>query len=86
MTVLGRHIETVQPAAAPASRPGERREGCQGKGKGEGGGSQKFQTISYCDFRGVSHIKGLPSEILWHPWKEIDGLMDIIIMKKNSQS
>ena len=49
---------------------GSRREGCQ-----EGGGSQKFQTISYCDFRGVSHIRGL------HKWdflaslegKEISG-------------
>ena len=71
MTVLGRHIETVQPSAAPASRPGERREGCQGRGRGEEAKSFKQSvtvTSEACLTSG-----GCTSEILWHPWKEIDG-------------
>ena len=43
MTVLGRHIETVQPAAASASRPGgvERRL----SGVGEGGGGEEAKSF-----------------------------------------
>ena len=69
MTVLGRHIETVQPAAAPASRPGERREGCQGRGEE----AKSFKQSVTVTSEACLTSGGCTSEILWHPWKEIDG-------------
>ena len=68
VTVLGRHIETVQPAAAPASRPGEER---RLSGGGEEAKSFK-QSVTVTPGAGLTS-GGCTSETFWHSWKKISG-------------
>ena len=71
VTVLGRHIETVQPAAAPAYRPGEEERRLSGGGEEEEAKSFK-QSVTVTSGAGLTS-GGCTSETFWHPWKEIGG-------------
>ena len=71
MTVLGRHIETVQPAAAPASRPGEEERRLSGGGEEAKSFKQSVTVTSEACLCLTSG--GCTSETFWHPWKEIGG-------------
>ena len=69
VTVLGRHIETVQPAAAPAYRPGEEERRLSGGGEEEEAKSFK-QSVTVTSGAGLTS-GGCTSETFWHPWKEM---------------